>query len=255
MREGCQVSRGAGNIRGAHAHRAAVNGMFFALAFIAAANPKLLALDLLLIENRRPRAMFASILAGGIATGVLIGLLDVLVLQSDPTKTQRKASGGVDLALGLILLVIGGLLMTGLVARVWGRRPQSAKRVAKKQEKLANPKDSFARRALREPRLGIAALIGVVCGLPGASYLTALHNLRVGKYATSTQVVAIFVFVIIEFLLIIIPWLFLELWPARTSDLLRRSQAWLTGHVTALIAWICILLGAFLTVIGVLRLL
>ena len=247
--------RGAGTTGGADARKAAVTGMFFALAFIAAANPKLLALDLLLIENRRPRAMFVSILAGGIATGVLIGLLDVLVLQSDPTKSQRKASGGVDLALGLILLVIGGLLMTGLLAQVWGRRPQSAKRLAKKQEKLANPKDSFAQRALRQPRLGIAALIGVVCGLPGASYLTALHDLKAGHYSTATEAVAVFVFVIIEFLLIIVPWLCLELWPARTTDLLRRSQAWLTGHVTALIAWICILLGAFLTATGVLHLL
>jgi hypothetical protein len=35
-----------------------MNAEFFALAFTAALNPKLLALDLLLIENRRPRAMF-----------------------------------------------------------------------------------------------------------------------------------------------------------------------------------------------------
>jgi hypothetical protein len=35
-----------------------MNAEFFALAFLAAANPKLLALDLLLIENRRPRAMY-----------------------------------------------------------------------------------------------------------------------------------------------------------------------------------------------------
>ena len=39
-----------------------MNAEFFALAFIAALNPKLLALDLLLIENRRPRAMFLYIL-------------------------------------------------------------------------------------------------------------------------------------------------------------------------------------------------
>lgn len=232
-----------------------MNGMFFALAFIAAANPKLLALDLLLIENRRPRAMFASILAGGIATAVTIGLLDVLLVQMEPVKSQRKISAGVDLAVGLILLLIGGLLMTGLLARAWGLRPQSAKRAAKKQQRLANPKDSWAQRALREPRLGIAALIGIICGLPGASYLTALHNLRVGKYSTATQVVGVLVFVIIEFLLIIIPWLCLELWPARTTDLLRRSQVWLTGHVTALIAWICILLGGYLTVTAVLHLL
>jgi hypothetical protein len=231
-----------------------MNGMFFALAFIAAANPKLLALDLLLVENRRPRAMFASILAGGIATGVTIGLLDVLLGGSTTTNSQRDPSVGVDLALGLILLVIGGLIMTGLLARAWERRPHSAKRAAKKQEKLANPKDSWAVRALREPRLGIAAAIGVVCGLPGASYLTALHDLRTGNYSTATQVIGVFVFVIIEFLLIIIPWLLLELRPAQTADRLRRAQVWLTGHVAALIAWICILLGVFLTVSGLVRL-
>ncbi len=37
-----------------------MNAEFFVLAFIAALNPKLLAVDLLLIENRRPRAMFCA---------------------------------------------------------------------------------------------------------------------------------------------------------------------------------------------------
>jgi hypothetical protein len=42
-----------------------VNAEFFALAFSAALNPKLLAIDLLLIENRRPRAMFLCAVARG----------------------------------------------------------------------------------------------------------------------------------------------------------------------------------------------
>jgi len=47
-----------------------VNAEFFALAFTAALNPKLLAIDLLLIENRRPRAMFLCVLLGGITVGL-----------------------------------------------------------------------------------------------------------------------------------------------------------------------------------------
>ena len=39
---------------------------FFALAFTAAINPSLLGIDLLLIVNRRPAAMLAFVLAGGI---------------------------------------------------------------------------------------------------------------------------------------------------------------------------------------------
>ena len=45
-----------------------MNAEFLALAFVAALNPKLLALDLLLVENRRPRAMFLCVLLGGIVS-------------------------------------------------------------------------------------------------------------------------------------------------------------------------------------------
>jgi|SRR6185312_4028335 hypothetical protein len=61
---------------------------FFALAFFAALNPKLLAIDLLLIENRRPRAMFLCVLLGGFTVGITIGLLDVLVFHLDADRSR-----------------------------------------------------------------------------------------------------------------------------------------------------------------------
>ena len=60
-----------------------MNAEFFVLAFTAALNPKLLAVDLLLIENRRPRAMFLCLLLGGMTTALAIGLLDVLTVHAD----------------------------------------------------------------------------------------------------------------------------------------------------------------------------
>src|SRR5438552_11824049 len=89
-----------------------MNAEFFALAFVAALNPKLLALDLLLIENRRPRAMFLCVLIGGMTVALTIGLLDVLVFHADAIKSQGTVSAGVDLALGLLLLPAGGPLAT-----------------------------------------------------------------------------------------------------------------------------------------------
>jgi hypothetical protein len=86
---------------------------FFALAFIAALNPKFLAVDLLLIENRRPRAMFLCILLGGMTVALTIGLLDVLVLHADAIDSQKTGSASVDLALGLLLLAAGALVATG----------------------------------------------------------------------------------------------------------------------------------------------
>jgi Sap, sulfolipid-1-addressing protein len=239
-----------------------MNAEFFALAFLAGLNPKLLALDLLLIENRRPRAMFLWLLVGGLIVGVTIGLLDVLVFHLDAINHQRSVSAGVDLAIGLFLLVAGALVATG---RLHGRRkapvPAGAKvsvpagdRQSQKREETEAKKDSWAQRLLAEPRLGLAVLVGAVIGIPGASYLTALHHLVAGKYSTATEVVAVFVFVIISFLLIIIPFAFLELRPEATKARLKGSQVWLGSHAKQLIAAVALLLGAYLTISALVRL-
>ncbi len=71
-----------------------MNAEFFALAFTAALNPKLLALDLLLIENRRPRAMFLCVLLGGMTVALTIGLLDVLTVHADAIKSASGVACG-----------------------------------------------------------------------------------------------------------------------------------------------------------------
>lgn len=223
-----------------------MNAEFFALAFAAAANPKLLAIDLLLIENRRPRAMFAAILAGGLSLAITVGLVDVLAVHAHAINSQKKISAGLDLAIGLILLIFAGLVLAGLIPprRRASRSGSDETERGEKKEKG----DNWAKRTLREPRLLVALGIGALVGLPGAEYLAALHNLVAGHYSTATQVVAVLVFAIIEFLLIIVPWLFLELWPEGTASFLRRCQSWLAGHARQLVVAICILLGAYLTI-------
>ena len=227
-----------------------MNAEFFVLAFTAALNPKLLALDLLLIENRRPRTMFLCVLLGGMTVALTIGLLDVLTIHADAITAQGKASAGVDLALGLLLLVAGGLLASGRLHRRQ-RTPVPAGNMPPEQPEK---KESWAARVLAEPRLGLAMLVGALVGLPGASYIAALHNLVAGKYSTVTQVIAVVVFVVIEFLLIIIPFAFLELRPEATKALLKRSQDWLLGHAFQLMAGIALALGAYLTISGLVRL-
>jgi len=222
-----------------------MNAEFFALAFVAAFNIKLLAIDLLLIENRRPRVMFSAILAGGMSIALAIGLVDVLVVQAGAIDSQKSISAGLDLAIGLILLVLGALLVTGRLPR---RRRSGAEGSPKVQESKKEKGSGWAQRALAEPRPLLAFAIGVLVGLPGAAYLAALHNLITGDYSTGTQVLAVCVFVVIEFLLIIIPWLCLELRPEGTAASLRRGQAWLAGHASQLMASVALVLGAYLTV-------
>ena len=81
-----------------------------------------------------------------------------------------------------------------------------------------------------------------------------MHHLVAGKYSTPTQVTAVVVFVVIEFLLIIIPYAFLELRPEATKARLKRTQAWLLGHALQLMAGIALALGAYLTISALIRL-
>jgi uncharacterized membrane protein YjjB (DUF3815 family) len=240
-----------------------MTGTILALAFLSAINPKLLGVDLLLIDNARPRRMFACFLLGGMGVALTIGLLDVFVLKSDTISTQGSASAGLDLVIGVPLVAVGTLLATG---RLHGRRkaPAPAEAVtvtagggagAGTGEAPPPKKEGWAQRVLREPRPGVAVVVGALCGTPGALYITALHDLVTGKSSTASQAVAVVVFVVIEFSLVILPWAFLELRPEGTKAQIKRSQDWLTSHARQLMAGVAIFIGLYMAISGLVRLL
>ena len=93
-----------------------------------------------------------------------------------------------------------------------------------RRKKKKEKKDGWAQRALSEPRLGLALGVGALCGIPGGAYLSALHILVTSKSSTTNQVIGVILFVLIEFLLIIIPFAFLELRPEATKAALKNAQ-------------------------------
>ena len=141
----------------------------FGLACLAAVNPKLLAVDLLLMGNRRPRLMFVCFLLGGMGLALTIGLLDVFVIHADAIQRQGSASAGLDLALGVPLLITGALLATGHLHRRRGPHVPATNGQGQK-------KDGWAQRVLHEPRFGLAIVIGALVGTPGAAYIAALPS-------------------------------------------------------------------------------
>ena len=224
-----------------------MNAAFFGLAVLAALNPKLFAVDLLLVESQRPRLMFLCFLLGGLGMCLAIGLLDVFVLQADAISTQGSASAGLDLALGVPLVAVGALLWTG---RLHGRR----RAAAPAQDGQPN-RDGWAQRILRKPRPGLAVLLGAVAGTPGAAYISALHQLVTGKSSTAAQAIAVVVFALIEFSLVIIPLAFLVARPEGTKVQLEHAQAWLMSHARQLMAAVAMFVGAYMVVSGLVRLL
>jgi len=186
-------------------------------------------------------------LLGGMGLGLTVGLLDVLVLHLDAIQTQNHSSGGLDLILGIPLLAVGALLATDHVHihRRHRRHPPKDKQPSK----LA----AWAQRVLQEPRYGLAVLIGAAVGTPGGVYLLALDHLVRSKTPTAEAVIAVIVFVVINWSLVLVPFAFLAFRPYGTEQALKRFKDWLTSHARQVAAGVCLLAGAFMVITGSLR--
>ena len=167
------------------------------------------------------------------------------VFGDDAVNGQVSVAAATDLILGLLLLLAGALVATG---RVGGRR-----RTGTREPKA--PKDTWAQRALREPRLVIAAVIGAICGLPGALYATGLKHLITGTSAAAAQIIGVILFNLIMFSLVLIPFALLEARPEATKRKLQGSSDWLLGHARQLIAYTALAVGAYMVINGAAHLL
>ena len=141
----------------------------------------------MLLSANAKKLMFGYFL-GAFMTSVTLGLVIVLALPNSSTATTSRntLSPALDLALGLIALVVALVLRSGPRHRVQGRIEK--RKLAK--EMKGPPR---WRRVLDKgsPRASFA--IGVALSLPGASYPVALDLLNkqeLGKGATVAVVVA-----------------------------------------------------------------
>jgi len=226
-----------------------MNAAFFGLAGLAALNPKLLIADLILATSRRPRRMFLWFLLGGMGLGITVGLVDVFVLHLDALKTQNHVSGGIDLALGVPLLIVGALLATNHL-HVLRQRPHPPPK-----QKPPSKLPTWAVRALHEPRYGVAFLIGLAVGTPGFEYLLALHHLIASNTPAAVAVIAVLVFVTINFALVIVPFVFVVVRPQGTEDAIKRCKDWIVSHERQIAAAVALLVGAYMVISGTLRVL
>ena len=225
-----------------------MSASFIGLAFLAALNPKLLVVDLLLMGNRRPVPMFVCFMLGGIGLAVAIGLVDVFVVQADAIKAQGSPSAGLDLALGIPLVAVGALLATGLLHR--RQRQPHARPADKPPSRIA----VWARRVLQEPRFGLALVIGAAVGTPGGEYLVALHEVKIGNAPTAVQGADVVGFVVIEFALVIVPFVFLMARPEGIKAGVEQFKAWLIKHALQVVGAVALVAGGYMVISGLLRL-
>jgi hypothetical protein len=231
----------------------------FLLALEAALYPTLLAAVVILLSQPRPRRLITAYLAGGLTTSITLGLVIVFAL-----KDSHAVSGGGsvlswagDLAIGGLALLLAVALATRADERL--RRRRARRKVAAgmpteapaEEPSPSSSKEPWSERILARGSVPIVFAAGLAINVPGAAYLIALKDIAGGGHSPATEVIIILAFNVIMFALAEIPLLGLVFAPERTQDLVGRANGWLSGHGRQIAIGLCVFVGVYLIVRGI----
>jgi hypothetical protein len=223
----------------------------FALAFTAALNPTLLAAVTFMLVRPGAGRLMLGYLIGAMVTSMTCGLLIVLTLHgSSPftTTAKRTVNPLLDIALGVLVLVITFVAATGRATRLRARRERS-------RAKQADKPPPRWQRALGSESARAACLVGLLLTLPGASYLAALAHISKENLSTPALVLTLLAFNVIMLLLLEVPLLGFAIAPENTSARVHRFSEWLRRRGGRIATVGAVLIGIALVARGMISLL
>jgi Sap, sulfolipid-1-addressing protein len=225
------------------------------LALEAALYPTLLAAVVILMASDRPKGLLFAYLAGGLTVSISLGLLIVFALDSSNavTTTRSATSWVTDLVVGALALLAGVVLLTGGDQQLRERREarRAARRPRRAETAPEPPREPWSRRLLGRGSAPIVFVVALVVNVPGAAYLVGLKDIAAGNHATGTAIALVVAFNLVMFILAEVPLLGLTFAPERTGEIVRDADAWMSTHGRQLAIGVCLTLGAFLVVRGI----
>jgi len=224
-------------------------GKILLYSLVAAASASLLAAVTVMLFQPNPKRLMVGYLLGGLLVSLTTGFVIVFAVHhSAATRTaQNSLSPAMDIALGLILLV---------VAYVLGSKRLERRRERKKKEKEGIEKGpSRVERVLDRGSARVTFLVGAFLTLPGVAYLAALHRLDDLNYGTIPTILVILAFNAMILALLEIPLIAYLLAPERTVVVVQDFTAWLSRNGLRAGIYAAAGLGALLILRGVIELL
>ena len=222
-------------------------GDIFLLSLVSAANATLLAAVTVMLFLPSPKRLLLGYLAGALLTSLTIGFVIVFVVHdASATSTARNTvSPSIDIALGVILLLVAYVLRGGHDQKLKERRKKKSKDGEEAEKGPSKVEQLLGRGSAR-----VTFAVGVVLTLPGVSYLAALRDLQKLGYGTVGEILVILGFNVMLLILLEVPLFGYFIAPERTVVEVQRFRAWLTrsGRQMAIVGAAGI--GAFLVARG-----
>jgi hypothetical protein len=223
------------------------------LAVVAAIYPTLLAVVVILLRQPNPKRLLLVYFAAGIATSIAIGLAIVFAIEGVVDSSTSTPSVASDLVVGGLLLLSALVLATHADVRFSEKRRKrrgTAVRAWHRRKVEDEAKEPWSERLASRGSLPLLFLAGIVMNLPGAAYLIALKDIAAAHHPDGTKVLLIVLFNVIMFLVAEVPIVGLTIAPERTHELLSELNLWVSGHGREIATVLCLGLGGFLVVRG-----
>jgi hypothetical protein len=219
------------------------------LALLSALYPTLLAAVTVMLLQPSPKGLMFGYLLGAYTTGITLGVVIVLSLDSSslPEQAKRTISPGQDIAIGVILLVVALVLASGRDEPI--RRARQRRKETK--QKAATAKEPWSQRMLGSGSVRITYVAGVLLSFPGVTYLTALHRIARLDVGAGAKVALVVAFCLVQLLLLEVPLLSYTFAPAWTRQAVTRLRDWLGRRGRRIAILGAAMLSAVLIVRGV----
>jgi hypothetical protein len=198
-----------------------------------------------LLKTTDPRRTLLFFLVAGFTVSMAIGLLLVLALNG-----ARVNLGGSTFT--AVLDLVAGV---AAIAFAIGYR-QGRVSVRRREPRAAPSTGATARlaRRLSDPSVATAAVAGVATHIPGLIYLVALNAIAADAPPAATAAVEVAIYNALWFTIPIAALALAILRPGRAPEYLDRATSWGLAHEQGLVFATFVLLGAFLTIKGAVRL-
>jgi hypothetical protein len=218
-------------------------GRAFVLALLASLNPTLLAATTVMLLLNNPGRLMLGYLLGALMTSVILGVVIVFSLDgtSVANETQSTVNPAVDIALGVIALI---------VARVLAPRRGSPRRRERATDKA--PPRWQTKLSQSSPRG--AFVVGALLTLPGASYLAGLRQIDSLNYSDAASVLLVVAFNLVMLMLIELPLIGFAVASDWTKREVARAKALVAQHGRRVATAALVFVGCALILKGVVAL-
>ncbi|HEX3491064.1 MAG TPA: GAP family protein [Streptosporangiaceae bacterium] len=207
-------------------------------AVLSALSPTAVLVGAVYLGSASPRRTTLLYLAGAVTTTVIMGIIVLLALKAGhlnlPANQQPRY--GLRLGLGVVALA-GGLYMT--------------RRKPKPPDPAKPKKPGLVSRMMTRPEPLFAFATGVFVFFPSAAFVAAVQVIATSNAGDLAIALTLLTVIVIDVILIWLPFLFYLAAPDLTTRTLKRFNAWLRAHGHAIVAGALLVVGGLLILNGI----